>query len=80
MTAVPAFAAALALLAAAPASIGSATMETDGTIVLHLRAESPGAVGDGLLRYPPSDQRYRTVRDHLPGLRPGRTVPVAPFP
>lgn len=61
-------------------SIGTATMLADGTILLHLRAEGHGgSVGDALLRYSPSDPRYQAVRDRLPGLRPGATVPVPPF-
>jgi hypothetical protein len=39
-----------------PASIGVATMEADGTIVLRLRATEPGGiVGEGYFRYPPGD-------------------------
>ena len=56
-------------------------MLPDGTIVLQLRAGGPGGTqGDAQLRYPPADPRYLAVRDHLPTLRPGRTVPVPPFP
>jgi len=55
-------------------------MLDDGTILLQLRAKSPDALGDALLRYAPADPHYRTVRDHLPGLRPGGTVDVPPFP
>ena len=65
----------------APSTIGTATMLPDGTVVLQLRAGGPGgAQGDARLRYAPADPRYRVVRDHLPTLRPGRTVPVPPFP
>ena len=61
--------------------IGVASMEADGTIVLWLRAESPeGSVGDAVLRYPPSDERYDQVLAHLGGLRPGEEKPVRPFP
>ena len=64
-----------------PSTIGTATMLPDGTILLQLRAEVPGAVlGDAQLRYPPGNPHYRTVRDHLPALRPGGTVSVPPFP
>ena len=64
---------------AAP-SIGAATMLEDGTILLQLRATGPGGmIGDALLRYPPSDPNYAAVRAHLPGLHPGRSVPVPPF-
>lgn len=63
-------------------SIGMATMEPDGTIVLYLRAEDDesGAVGDATLLYPRSDPDYRRVLDHLGGLSPGEEKPVRPFP
>jgi hypothetical protein len=61
------------------ASIGTATMEPDGTLVLQLRAEGPGAMGDALLRYPPSDPRYAEILQHLGGMTPGEEKPVAPF-
>jgi hypothetical protein len=62
-------------------SIGSATMEEDGTIVLHLRAESPGrAVGDALLRYPPGHPQYDEMLKHLGGLEKGQEKPVPPWP
>ena len=66
---------------APPASIGVATMEADGTIVLQLRATAPGGlIGDGLVRYPPGDKDYDAVLKHLGGLRPGETKPVPPWP
>ena len=55
-------------------------MLEDGTVLLQLRATGPGGIlGDALLRYPPSDPNYATVRTHLPALRPGGSVPVPPF-
>ena len=64
-----------------PSTIGTATMLPDGAIVLQLRAGGPGgAQGDAQLRHAPADPCYRAVRDHLPALRPDRTVPVPPFP
>lgn len=61
--------------------IGTASMETDGTITLRLRAEEPaGAIGDAVLIYPPSDEHYARILDHLGGLRPGEEKPVPPFP
>ena len=63
-----------------PDSIGAATMLLDGTIVLELLAEGPGGmIGDVRLTYRPGEPHYPTVRDHLPGLKPGLTVTVAPF-
>jgi hypothetical protein len=71
----------LAPAAAVSDSIGSATMEKDGTIVLMLRATGPGpAVGDALLRYPPDHPKYREILSHLGGLKPGESKPVPPFP
>jgi hypothetical protein len=56
-------------------------MEADGTIVLMLRAEGPGgAVGEGMLRYPPGHKDYQMVKQHLGGLTPGQSKPVPPFP
>jgi hypothetical protein len=73
-------------LPAAPAaplsseSIGSATMTADGTIVLDLRAESPGAHGDARLVYPRSHPEYEKILAHLGGLKPGEQKPVRPWP
>ena len=62
-------------------SIGQATMEPDGTVVLRLRAEAAdGAEGDAQLRYGPADEDYASVLGHLGGLRPGETKPVPPWP
>lgn len=66
---------------AEPETIGTATMDDDGTITLYLRATSPGgAVGHGRIVYPPSSPHYAMIRGHIPGLRPGLTLPVRPFP
>jgi hypothetical protein len=65
----------------ARASIGVATMEADGTIVLQLRAEGPGgAVGEGLIRYAKDDPQYEDVLKHLGALKPGESKPVPPWP
>lgn len=64
-----------------PASIGMASMDGDGTIVLQLRAtDATGRVGDGLLRYPTNHPDYRKVLNHLGGLEPDQEKPVPPFP
>lgn len=63
-----------------PPSIGAATMETDGTVVLTLRAEGPGTLGDATLRYPPDHPRYRAIRDHIGNIAPGEEKPVPPWP
>jgi hypothetical protein len=63
------------------ASIGVATMDADGTIVLDLRATGPDGVrGDAQLRYPRDHKDYAAVLKHLGGLRPGESKPVAPWP
>lgn len=68
--------------AADAASIGSARMRADGTIVLQLRAEDPasGAIGDAELEYPPGHPQYKEVLEHLAGLKPGEEKPVPPWP
>ena len=60
--------------------IGVATQEADGTILLQLRAEGPdGAIGDGLLRYPPADKDYAMIARHVGPILKGGSVPVRPF-
>lgn len=61
-------------------SIGTASMQPDGTITLRLRAEEPaGAIGEGILVYRPSDGDYALILEHLDGLRPGKEKPVRSF-
>jgi len=63
------------------APIGVARMESDGTIVLQLRAEGPGGiVGDALMRYPVGHPQYREILQHLGGLEKGQSKPVPPWP
>jgi hypothetical protein len=63
------------------ASIGSASMTGDGTIILDLRAEGPGGLtGDARLVYPRGHQQYREILEHIGGLRPGESKPVPPWP
>jgi hypothetical protein len=62
-------------------SIGVATMEDDGTIVLRLRAKSPhGSVGEGTLVYPPTHPDYQSILSHIGPIRKGQTIPVKPWP
>ncbi len=62
-------------------SIGTATMEADGTIVLHLFARGPGGMhGQGVLRYPVSDPKYKEILEHVGPLKPGETRSVRPWP
>jgi len=67
--------------AAAGTSIGSATMQADGTIVMQLRAEGPGPmIGDAQFVYPPDHPEYQSILEHLGGLAPGESKPVPPWP
>ncbi len=62
-------------------SIGTATMDKDGTVRLQLRATGAGGlVGDALLVYPRDHKDYRMILDHLGGLKPGERKVVPPFP
>ncbi|MBP6628984.1 MAG: hypothetical protein KBG28_09720 [Kofleriaceae bacterium] len=62
-------------------SIGAATMQADGTLILQLRAEAEdGTIGDALLTYRPDHPRYAAVLAHLGPLRPGATCMVKPWP
>ena len=64
----------------APASIGTATRNADGSITLVLRAEGPGMHGDAQFVYQPNDPMFPKVLQHLGGLEPGQTKPVPPWP
>jgi hypothetical protein len=64
----------------APASIGVATMSSDGTIQLQLRAEGQGAIGDAVFFYKPGDPMYEKIKEHLGGIKPGEEKPVPPWP
>ncbi len=59
--------------------IGTATMLADGTIVLDLIAESPGARGNAQFRYPPGHPKYQRTLDHLGGLAVGEQKLVPPY-
>ena len=65
-----------------PATIGTAEMKADGTIVLRLRAELPGGhgFGEGELVYPPSHPEYKKILEHVSPIAPGQTVLVRPWP
>jgi hypothetical protein len=62
-------------------SIGVATMQDDGTIVLRLRAKLPhGGTGEGSLLYPTTHPEYQKILSHIGPIRKGQTVPVRPWP
>jgi hypothetical protein len=65
-----------------PATIGTAEMKADGTIVLRLRAELPGGggSGEGQLVYPPTHPEYKKILEHVSPIAPGQTVLVRPWP
>ncbi len=61
-------------------TIGVATQEPDGTIVLQLRATTEGGgIGDALIRYRPGDRHYGTVVHHVGPIPRGGSVFVKPF-
>jgi len=64
-----------------PESIGVATMEADGTLVLRVHAYGPGGVhGEGQLRYATSHPKYREILAHVGPLKPGEFRSVPPWP
>jgi len=64
-----------------PATIGTAEMKADGTIVLRLRAELPGGgSGEGQLVYPTTHPEYKKILEHVSPIGPGQTVLVRPWP
>jgi len=67
-------------MAPPPASIGFATMDTDGTIRLQLMARGDRVIGDAVLIYKPADPQYQDIKKHLGGLNPGEEKPVPPWP
>lgn len=67
--------------APAPTTIGSASIDADHTIALHLRATTDdGAIGCALLTYRSDHAHHSHVLSHLDGLRSGETKHVLPFP
>ncbi|MBI4913799.1 MAG: hypothetical protein HY823_13775 [Acidobacteria bacterium] len=62
-----------------PATIGQATLAPDGTVILDLRAQGSGALGDAQFRYPPGHPEREGVLRHLGGLAPGEVKPVPPW-
>ncbi|MFN7987855.1 MAG: hypothetical protein U0529_10305 [Thermoanaerobaculia bacterium] len=61
-------------------SIGVASLDDGGAIVLDLRAsDGRGILGDGRVVVPAGDPRFRGLLDQLGGLEPGETKPVPPW-
>jgi hypothetical protein len=62
-------------------SIGTATMSDDKMIILQLRAEGEDEMlGDARFEYRPDDPMYDEIMKHVPGLEPGISKPVPPWP
>ena len=62
-------------------SIGTATMDEDGTLILQLRAETEtGIIGDSLLRIDKNHPKYQEYLDHIGGLNPGESKEDPPWP
>ncbi len=58
---------------------GSATMQDDGSLTLHLRLTSDGKEIDDTLTYKTTDRGYDDVLRHLGGLGPGDTRSFRPW-
>lgn len=59
-------------------AIGTARLETDGTLILTLHPEGPGDA-ETTLRYDPHHPRYRELIAHIGNLAPGEEKPLAPW-
>jgi hypothetical protein len=58
---------------------GTATMQDDGSLTLHLRLTSDGKEIDDTLTYKTTDRGYDDVLRHLGGLNPGDTKGFRPW-
>ena len=58
---------------------GTAVMQDDGAITLHLRLSSDGKDVDDTLTYKTTDRGYDNVLRHLGGLDPGESKPFSPW-
>jgi hypothetical protein len=58
---------------------GTAVMQEDGAISLHLRLASDGKDIDDMLTYKTTDRGYDNVLRHLGGLNPGESKPFSPW-
>ena len=62
-------------------TIGTATLQPDGTIRLFLVAVADdGTRGEAMIVVGPDEERYQSIRDHLGDMQPGDSVFVKPFP
>ena len=58
---------------------GTAVMQEDGNISLHLRLSSDGKDVDNTLTYKTTDRGYDNVLRHLGRLNPGESKPFSPW-
>ena len=58
---------------------GTARMEDDGSLTLHLRLTSDGKEIDDTILYKTTDRGYDGVLRHLGGMRPGDSKPFRPW-
>jgi hypothetical protein len=63
-----------------PTTIGTATMEADGTITLDLFGNRNANYALGHPQYKPGDKEYEAVLLHIGGIKPGEHKPVPPWP
>jgi len=62
-------------------SIGTATMLSDGTIVMDLRTSmDTGGAGHLTQKIKPGDMQYAQVLKQLGGLKPGQSKPITNYP
>jgi hypothetical protein len=61
-------------------SVGVATMLANGTILVGVGEDGPGARAQFVLELHPGDTNYQMMIDHLGGLKPGETKPIPPWP
>jgi hypothetical protein len=57
---------------------GTATMDADGGLSLHLTRTDDGKAVDTTMTFAPGSNAYDSVRRHL-GIAPGETRPVTPW-
>ena len=58
---------------------GTAVMQDDGTLTLHLRLTTDGKVVSDTIAYKVSDRAYDNVLRHLGGMSPGETKQFRPW-
>jgi hypothetical protein len=63
-----------------PATIGTATMDDNGTITLDLFGDKNANYALGHLQYKRGDKEYEAVLLHIGGIKPGEYKPVPPWP